>query len=174
MAILLGTKEIHGHVNFEGRCESSVSPSATWAFLFNFPCPVGQCVQGSSRKMWVSSRALEIFLFTFLDWPNFHFAEYFFLFWMPSKMLCGMDSNYFFALTMMRKDSDRQFQARQKAAESTWSSCSASGCCAEFVDIAKQIMKTVSLSSTQQVALDCVCFRLLLAKASDSACGQNP
>ena len=47
---------------------------------------------------------------------------------------------------------------------------------AEFVDVAKQIMnlKAVSLSSMQQVALECVCFRLLLAKASDSACGQNP
>ena len=31
-------------------------------------------------------------------------------------------------------------------------------------------MKTVSLSSSQQVALECVCFRFLLAKASGSAC----
>ena len=38
----------------------------------------------------------------------------------------------------------------------------------------KQIMKAVSLSSSQQVALECVSFRFLLAKASDSACGQNP
>ena len=44
----------------------------------------------------------------------------------------------------------------------------------EFVDVAKQIMKAVSLSSMQQVTLECVCFRFLLAKASDSACGQNP
>jgi len=38
----------------------------------------------------------------------------------------------------------------------------------------EKIMKMVSLSSTQQVALDCVCFRFLLVNASDSACGQNP
>ena len=81
---------------FVWRCASSASPSATWAFLFNFPCPVGQCDQGSSRKMWVSSRALKIFLFTFLDWPDFHFAEYLFLSWMPFKKLWDMDSNYFF------------------------------------------------------------------------------
>ena len=100
---------------FVGRCASSASSSAIWAFLFNFPCPVGQCGQGSSRKMWVSSRALEIFLFTFLDWPYFHLAEYLFLFWMPFKKLWDVDSNNFFALTTMQKDSDRQFRARQKA-----------------------------------------------------------
>ena len=100
---------------FVWRCASSASPSATWAFLFNFPCPVGQCDQGSSRKMWVSSRALEIFLFTFLDWPDFHFADYLFLLWMPFKKLWDMYSNYFFTLTTMQKDSDRQFQAWQNA-----------------------------------------------------------
>ena len=85
---------------FEWRCASSISPSAIWAFLFNFLSPVGQCVQGSSRKMWVSSRAIlaaiEIFLFTFLDWPYFHLADYWFLFWMPFKKLWDMYSNYFF------------------------------------------------------------------------------
>ena len=96
---------------FEWRCASSVSRSAIGAFLFNFPCPVGQCDQGSSRKMWVSSCALEIFLFTFLDWPYFHLADYLFLFWMPFKKLWDM----YFTLTTMQKDSDRQFQARQNA-----------------------------------------------------------
>ena len=158
---------------FVWRCASSVSPSAIWAFLFNFPCPVGQCDQGSSRKMWVSSCALEIFLFIFLDWPDFHLADYWFLLWMPFKKLWYMDSNYFFTLTMVQKGSDRLFQGETRA-ESTWSSCSASGCCAEFVDVAKKIMKAVSLSSTQPVALECVCFRFLLAKAPNSACGQNP
>ena len=42
------------------------------------------------------------------------------------------------------------------------------------VDVAGEIMKMVSLSSTQPVALECVCFRFLLVKVSDSACGQNP
>ena len=66
------------------------------------------------------------------------------------------------------------FKRGKARPKSTWSSCSASGCCAEFVDVAKKIMKAVSLSSTQQVALECVCFRFLLAKAPNSACGQNP
>jgi len=101
--------------NFAWRCASSVSPSATWAFLFNFPCPVGQCGQGSSKKMWLSSRALEIFLFTYLDWPDFHLAEYWFLLWMRFKKLWDMDSSYLFTLTTMQKDSDRQFQVLQNA-----------------------------------------------------------
>ena len=96
-------------------CASSASPRAIWAFLFNFPCPVGQCDQGSWRKMWVSSCALEIFLFTCLDWPDFHFAEYLFLLWMSFKKLWDMDSSYIFMLTTMQKDSDRQFQERQNA-----------------------------------------------------------
>ena len=81
-----------------------------------------------------------------------------------------MYSNYFFTLTTMQKDSDRQFQALQYASR---------------IDILKdavrnssmlwkKIMNAVSLSSTQPVALECVCFRFLLAKASDSAGGQNP
>ena len=157
-------------------CASSVSPSATWAFLFNFTCPVGQCDQGSSRKMWESSRALEIFLFTFLDWPDFHLAEYLFLLWMPFKKLWDMYSSYLFTpLTTMQKDSDRQFQERQNASRinmvillSIRMLCWIRWCC-------EKNMKTVSLSSTSKVALECVCFRFLLAtwKASDSTCGQN-
>ena len=160
---------------FEWQCESSVSPSAIWAFMFNFSCPAGQCDQGSSRKMWVSLRALKILMFTFLDWPDFHFVDYLFLFWMPFKKLWDLYSSYFFMLTTMKKDSDRQFQARQNASRIDMVILlSKSGCCAEFVDVVKKIMKAVSLSSTQPVALECVCFRFLLAKASDSACGQNP
>ena len=49
------------------------------------------------------------------------------------------------------------FKHGKTRAESTWSSCSASGCCAEFVDVAKKIMKVVSLSYMQQVALEYVC-----------------
>ena len=49
------------------------------------------------------------------DTTDFHFAEYLFLLWMPFKKLWDMYSNYFFTLTTMQKDSDRQFQARQNA-----------------------------------------------------------
>ena len=40
------------------------------SLLFYFSCLLGQCVQGSSRKTWVSSRILEISLLTFcwLSW----------------------------------------------------------------------------------------------------------
>ena len=99
---------------FVWRYASSVSPIATWAFLFNFPCPVRQCDQGSSRKMWVSLHALEIFLFTFLDWPNFHLAEYFFLLWMPFKNLWDTYSNYFFTLTTMQKESISRAAKREQ------------------------------------------------------------
>ena len=44
------------------------------------------------------------------------------------------------------------FKSGQTRAESTCSSCWASECGAEFVDVAKKIMKTVSLSCTQPVA----------------------
>ena len=66
-----------------------------------------------------------------------------------------MYSDYFFTLTTMQKDSDRQFQARQNAGriDMVILLSISLGCCAEFVDVAKQIMKAVSLSSTQQVAL---------------------
>ena len=37
---------------------------------------------------------------------------------------------------------------------------------AEFVDVAKKSMKAVSLSSTQQVALECVCFRFFARKSA--------
>ena len=36
-------------------------PSAIQAFLFNFPCLFRQCVQESSRKLWVSSPVLVLF-----------------------------------------------------------------------------------------------------------------
>jgi len=60
-------------------------------------------------------RALSKYFCTFLDWPDFHFVEYWFLLWMPFKKLWDLDSNYFFALTTMQKDSDRQCQERQNA-----------------------------------------------------------
>ena len=155
---------------FEWRCASSVSHSAIWAFLFNFPCLLGQCDRGSLSKMWVSSRALEIFLLTFFYWPDFHHADYLFLSWIPFKKLWDEDSTYLFALTTMQKDSDLQFQARQKASIidmvillSIRMRCRMRQCC-------EKIMKTVSLSFTQQVAFEGVCFRFLLVKAPDSAC----
>ena len=86
---------------------------------------------------------------------------------------------YVFKLLFHADDDAKGFRssissAAKRRAESTWSSYSASGCCEELVYLAKKIMKAVSLSSTQQVALECVYYRFLLAKASDSACGQNP
>ena len=100
---------------FEWRCASSVLPSAIGAFLFNFPFLLGQYDQGSSRKMGVSPHDLEIFLLTFLDWPSFHLADSFFMFWMPFKKLWDMYSSYLFSLMTMQKDSDCQFQAQQNA-----------------------------------------------------------
>ena len=64
-------------------------------------------------------RALSKYFCTFLDWPDFHFVEYWFLLWMPFKKLWDLDSNYFFALTTMQKDSDRQCQEWQNASKST-------------------------------------------------------
>ena len=149
---------------FEWRCASSASPSAIWAFLFNFSCPVGQCVQGSSRKMWVSSRALEIFLFAFLDWPDFHFAQYLFLVWMPFKKLWDMYFCYFSRWRWCKRIQIVNFKRGKTRAELTCSSCSALGCCVELVDVAEKIMKTVSLSSTQPVALECV-FQIFARKS---------
>ena len=155
-------------------CASSASPSAIGAFLFHFPCPVGQCVQGSSRKMWVSSRALKIYLFTFLDWPDFILQINDFCSGCLSRSYEIWIQTTFSRWRRCKRIQIVNFKRVKTRAESTWSSCSASGCFTEFVDVAKKIMKVVSLSTRQQVALECVCFRFLLAKASDSACGQNP
>ena len=159
---------------FVWQCASFSSPRAIWAFLFNFPCPVGQCVQGSSRKMWVSSSALEIFLFTFLDWPDFILQIIDFCSGCLSRSYEICIQTTFLRWQRCKWIQAVNFKRGKTRAESTCSSCSASGCCAEFVDVVKKTMKTMSLSSTQPVALECVCFRFLLVKASDSACGQNP
>ena len=158
--------------NFEGRCASSVSPSAIWAFLYNFLCPVGQC---NLQEKCEYHRALsKYFCLYFLIDPIFILQIFVSALDAFQKVM-----RYGFKLPFHADDDAKRIQTvnfkhGKKRAESTWSSCSASGWCAEFVDVAKQIVKTASLSSTQQVALGCICFRFLFAKASDSACGQNP
>ena len=135
-------------------CAKSASPSAIGAFLFNFPCLLGQCDQGSWRNMWVSLRALEIFLLTFLDWPDFHLADYWFCSGCLSRSYEVCIQTTFSRWWGCKRIRIVNFKRGQTSTESTCSSCSESGCCAEFVNVAKKIMKTVSLSSTQQEPLN--------------------
>ena len=150
--------------DFVWRCASSASPSATWAFLFNFPCPVGQCDQGSARKMWVSSRSLEIFLFTFLDWPDFILQIIDFCSGCLSRSYEICIQTTFSRWRQCKRIQIVNFKRCKTRAESTCSSCSASGCVLNSSMLRKKIMKTVSLSSSQPVALECVCIRFLLVK----------
>ena len=123
--------------------------------------------------MWVSSRALEIFLLTFLIDLILTVQILCFCFGCLSRSYEICIQTTFSRWRRCKRTQIVNFKPCKTRAEWTCASCSASGCCAEFVDVAEKIMNAVSLSSTQQVALECVCFRFLLAKASDSACGQN-
>ena len=156
---------------FEEQCASSVSPSVNWAFLFNFPCLVGQYVDLQEKCEY--HRALsKYFCLHFLIDLVFILQIIYFCSGYLSRSYEICIQTTFSRWRRCKRIQIVNFKRGKTRAESTWSSCPASGTCAEFVDVAKKIMKTVSLSSTQQVALECVCFGFL--KAPDSACGQNP
>ena len=67
----------------------------------------------------------------------------------------------------------RQSQALQNASGIAMLLNLRGGCRAELVNVAKKFSKPVSFCSAWKVALELVCFRFLLAKASNSARAQN-
>ena len=159
---------------FVWRCASSASPSATWAFLFNFPCPVANVTKDLQEKCEYHRTLSKYFCLHFLIDPIFILQNIDFCSGCLSRSYEICIQTTFSRWRRCKRIQIVNFKSGKTRAESTCSSCWASGSSAEFVDVAKKIMKTVSLSSTQQLALECVCFRFLLAKAPDSACGQNP
>jgi len=134
-----------------------------WTLPVNYPGLLGQYDQGYSRKMWGIIALSKYFCWYFFYWPDFHLAE--------SMQIIHFCSGYFsrsyeicihfFTLTPMQ---NRPFQSGKTRAELTCSSCWASGRAAEFVNVAKKKVKLASLSSLQQVALECVCFRFCFQK----------
>ena len=116
----------------------------------------------------------DVFLLTFLQRPNFHLADYLFLFWMPFKKLCGMYSSNFFTLTTMQKVPDHQFQEWQTASRinmlillSIRMLCWIHRCCGKNYENCVTIFYA---TSSFRICM----FRFLRSNASDSACGQNP
>ena len=106
-------------------------------------------------------------------WPNAHFAVRFFPFWLQFQMMWIQFLNLLFAWTTMKNVWVRQFQALQNTSGIAMLLNLRGGCRAELVDVAKKFSKSVSFCSTWKVALEFVCFRFLLAKASNSARAQN-
>ena len=132
--------------------------AATWelwyaqrerSLLFCFPCLLGQCVQGSSRKTWVSSRILEIFLSTFcwLSWFSCLQIIYFCSGCLSRSHETCIETT-FSRWRRCKRIQIGNFKSDATRAESTCSFCWAWWCGAESVDVAKTTLKTVSLSST--------------------------
>ena len=86
---------------------TNLSPGPNWSVQFQLE--IFQFKQGPTNAWKISV----IQNLTFLDRPDFHLADYLFLFWMPFNKLWDMYSSYLFTLTTMQKNSDRQFQEQQ-------------------------------------------------------------
>jgi len=124
---------------------TNLSPGPNWSVQFQLE--IFQFKQGPTNAWKISV----IQNLTFLDRPDFHLADYFCSGCLSiSYGICIQAT--FSRWRRCKRIQIVNFKSSKTQAESTWAFCSASGCCGEFVDVAKKTMKTVSLSSTQKLA----------------------
>ena len=158
-------------------CSRCVSPVLLEASILIHPVYQANVFKDLQERYVYHGAFSKYLCWHFLDWPDFHLADYLFLYWMPFKMPWDMDSSFWlFTQTKMQKDSDCRFQEWRNASKEDilqGSFCCCIGTLCGVRRCCKNIMKMVSSSVVWKEALECV-LQILFGKASDSSWKQNP